>query len=63
LDKLLLTVGETAQLLSLGRTKVYELIADGTLGPKISVGRAVRLRSIDVQAFVERKAKERAASA
>ena len=39
---LLLTVAETAILLRLGRTKVYELIATHQL-PALHLGRAVRI--------------------
>jgi len=60
MDKMLLTVEDISKMLSLGQTKVYELLADGALGPKIYLGRAVRVRLVDVQAFVEKKAEETA---
>ena len=41
-DALLVTPEEAAELLSIGRTKLYELIADGTL-PSVRIGRCRRL--------------------
>ena len=52
--RLLLTVPETAQVLGLGRTKIYELINDGEL-EAIHVGRAVRIPTEAISEFVQRK--------
>ena len=41
-ERLLLRVDEVARLLSLGRSKTYELIAAGTL-PTVRLGRSVRV--------------------
>jgi excisionase family DNA binding protein len=51
---LLLTVAQVAQMLSLGRTKVYELIATKQL-PVVRFGRAVRVSSSSLQRWVERQ--------
>jgi excisionase family DNA binding protein len=42
MTKLLLTPEETANLLSLGRTKVYQLIAEGTLR-SVRIGKCRRV--------------------
>jgi excisionase family DNA binding protein len=49
--KLLLTVGDVARELSLGETTVRELIARGELRA-IRIGRALRVRAQDLEAFV-----------
>jgi excisionase family DNA binding protein len=49
---LLLTISEAAKLLSLGRTKVYELIAHEGL-PVVRFGRAIRVSSISLKRWVE----------
>ena len=51
---LLLTVRQAAQTLSIGRTTVYELIAEGELGV-IHIGRAVRVPVTAVTEFVDRR--------
>lgn len=50
---LLLTVREAAALLRLGRSTVYELIADGEL-ETVHVGRCARVPLAAVESFVER---------
>jgi len=42
MDKLLLTPEEAAEVLSLGRTKVYELIGEGTLR-SVRIGKCRRV--------------------
>ena len=49
----LLSVRDACAILSLGRTKVDKLIADGEI-PAARVGRKVVLRRRDVDAYVER---------
>jgi excisionase family DNA binding protein len=51
---LLLTVREAAALLAVGRTTLYELIADGQLGT-VHIGRAVRVPRAELEAFVARR--------
>jgi len=48
----LLTIDRARQILSIGRTKVYELINRGEL-PVVRIGRCVRIRSCDLEAFIE----------
>jgi len=52
MDRLLLKPDEVAQILGLGRTTVYEMIAAGTL-PSVRLGRVIRLRWVDVEALVD----------
>jgi excisionase family DNA binding protein len=51
-DKVLLKPEEVAQMLALGRSTVYELIATGAL-PSIRVGKVIRVRREDLQRWVE----------
>ena len=58
---LLLTVSQAAKLLSLGRTKVYELIATEGL-PVVHFGRAKRVSMASLQRWIEsREQKEMSA--
>jgi len=49
----LLTVAELQRLLSLGRTKTYELIASREI-PSYKIGHAVRVRRQDVEEYLDR---------
>ena len=53
-EKLLLTVPEAAKMLSLGRSKTYEMVAAGEL-PVIRIGRAIRLPVKGLNEWVERQ--------
>ena len=55
MDKLLLKVEEAADLLSLGRSKVWQLIQDGRL-ETVRIGRARRVPYAAVRALVEQLA-------
>lgn len=57
IQPLLLRAEEVAQRLSLGRSKVFALMADGTL-PVVRIGRAVRVPEQALREWVERKAQE-----
>ena len=50
-QKLLLTVPEVGGVLAISRTKVYELLASGSLA-SVYIGRSRRIRVSDVEAFV-----------
>ena len=50
-QKLLLTVPEVGQILAISRSKVYELLASGSM-PSVYIGRSRRIRVSDVEAFV-----------
>lgn len=49
---LLVRIPEAAQLLAIGRSTVYELIADGHL-ETVHIGRAVRVTTDSIEAFVD----------
>ncbi len=52
-DKLLLTPEEAAEALSIGRSKLYELLADGAL-ESVAIGACRRIPRVALQDFVER---------
>lgn len=49
----LLTVAQTAKLLAISERSVWRLLATGTLR-RVRIGRAVRVRHVDIHALVER---------
>ncbi len=51
-ERLLLRVEEVAELLSLGRSKTYELIASGVL-PAVRLGRCVRVPADALHRWLE----------
>lgn len=51
-QKLLLTIDEVAELLSLGRSKIYQLIREGKIRP-IRIGRATRVSRDEVVRWVQ----------
>jgi excisionase family DNA binding protein len=53
MDKWLLRPAEAAELLSISRTKAYELIAAGVL-PSVRVGGSVRVPALQLQAWIEK---------
>lgn len=51
MESLLLRVDEVAQLLKIGRTRTFELIASGEL-PVVRIGRAVRVPRDDLERWL-----------
>lgn len=51
---LLLNVTQVSKMLSLGRTKVYELIATKQL-PVVRLGRSVRISAASLQRWIEQQ--------
>ncbi len=49
---LLLRAEEAAHLLNVGRSTVFQMLADGTL-PAVRFGRSVRVRRADIDALIE----------
>jgi excisionase family DNA binding protein len=49
---ILLTIRDTCELLGIGRSTLYRLIDRGEI-PVIHIGRAVRLRRSDVDAWID----------
>ena len=62
MDTLLLKVPEAAAQLGISRAKLYELVAAGIL-PAVKIGGCRRLRSADLQDYVNRLTTERQAGA
>jgi excisionase family DNA binding protein len=50
--KLLLTAADVAKMLSIGQTKVAELIAARSL-PTVRIGRSVRMSAVSLQKWIE----------
>ena len=57
MEKRLLRVSEAADMIALGRTKTYELVASGQL-QSVHIGRAVRVSMSAVDDFVQRLQEE-----
>ncbi len=53
MEKVLLTIPECADRLSLGRSKIYQLMQAGELRA-VRIGRAVRVSVREVDAYAER---------
>lgn len=51
----LLTPEEAARVLRIGRSKLYQLLADKEL-TSIKIGRSRRVRPADIDAYIERQA-------
>ena len=51
---LLLKAEEAARLLSLGRSKVFEMLATGELR-RVRIGRSVRIRRTDLERWIEER--------
>ncbi len=52
-DRLLLTPGEAAQMLRIGRTTIYALMKAGELRP-VHIGRSCRLSLAELERYVDR---------
>ena len=50
--RILLTVPEAANRLSIGRSKLYELVSEGQLAT-VKIGRAVRVPAREVERFAD----------
>ncbi len=57
MDRLLLRPDEVADLLGIGRSKTYELIAAGDL-PAVRVGKRYRIPAEALRAWVEHRSKD-----
>lgn len=58
MDRLLLRPTEAAELIGIGRSKVYELLAAGEL-PSIRIGGSVRVPVDELRAWIARRIAER----
>ena len=61
MEKILLTPEEAAEVLSIGRTRTYELMALGALR-SVTIGRSRRVPMSSIHEFVERLSKDGGAS-
>lgn len=52
----LLKISEVCSYLSLSKSSIYNLIADGALNAPIKIGRSSRWRLSDLDSFIERQA-------
>jgi excisionase family DNA binding protein len=57
-ERLLMSPAEAAQMLGIGRTKLYDLIAAGHLRP-VHIGRCCRLSPDELRSFVDRLEEQR----
>ena len=55
MDRELLKVDEVAALLKIGRTKVYQLVAEGEL-PAVRIGKALRISAEALQEWLSTQA-------
>ena len=55
MERLMLKPDEAAEILGLGRSKLYQLLADGTL-PSVRLGRSVRIPAESLRQWVREKA-------
>ncbi|TAK36117.1 MAG: DNA-binding protein [Chloroflexota bacterium] len=53
-DKLLIRVDEAARMCSLGRSKMYEMVAKGLI-PSVRIGRAVRIPITALHSWIEKQ--------
>jgi excisionase family DNA binding protein len=55
MDREMLRVDEVAALLKFGRTKVYQLVADGDL-PAVRIGKALRISAESLRDWIREQA-------
>ena len=54
----LLTPEQVSELLGISKRSLYAFLRNNTALPVVRIGRAVRFRSVDVETFIETRAKE-----
>jgi excisionase family DNA binding protein len=57
MERLLLRPAEVAELIGIGRSKVYEMLASGEL-PSVRIGGDLRIPAARLQEWVDAKARE-----
>ena len=62
MDKILLTIPGAADRLSIGRSKLYELVRSGEV-PTVRIGRSVRIATAEIDRFAARLQAEAEADA
>lgn len=58
MDSLLVTIPEAATLLSLSRSKTYQLVTSGDL-PAVHIGRSARIRRVDLATWIDAQVAQR----
>jgi excisionase family DNA binding protein len=56
MEPLLVRPEEAARILALGRSKLYEMLAAGEIGPVIKIGRATRIPVSALHKWMDRQA-------
>ena len=59
MNKLLLSVGETARLIDMGRSKTYDLVLRGEIA-SIKIGRSRRVIAASIDRYIARRLAEQA---
>jgi excisionase family DNA binding protein len=54
LERILLRVAEAAELLGIGKSTAYELVAEGAL-PSVRVGKTIRIPNDELRAMIKQK--------
>jgi excisionase family DNA binding protein len=62
MDRLLLRPAEAAEVLGVSRSKLYELMASGTL-PTVRLGKCVRVSRVELELWVKKRARPIASGA
>jgi excisionase family DNA binding protein len=57
-EKLLLRIGEVAEILGVGRSKCYEMIATGDI-PSVKLGKLVRVSRAELEAWLANRSSKR----
>lgn len=57
MDRGLLKIEEAARLLSLGRSKTYQLVMDGAI-PSIHIGRSRRIPAAALERWIDQRTQE-----
>lgn len=58
MDKVLLNPMECAEILSIGRTRIYEMLASGEIGPVIRIGRSIRVPLKTIENWIEERTRQ-----
>jgi excisionase family DNA binding protein len=54
MERLLLRVSETADILGIGKSTAYELVATGEL-PSLKIGKAIRVSVADLKIWIQQR--------
>jgi excisionase family DNA binding protein len=57
LERLLVSPDEAAQMLKIGRSKIYELLYEGAIS-SLRIGTSRRIRVVDLEAFIDDRVRQ-----